>query len=182
MIDGDDEIKNMLFMFQWGGLSCPILIQRATCILIYLYMYLYSSMWGPSFSSYPATMSPWNKEALKSMRKELGGVKMEVGMINDLEKSDVPNPANMGFLSPEQLQVVKSKATPAEKMNEVIDYLLKMEDKHFKDFCKILEQNNFGLQARMLKKKAEELERSVGKLEHKQHTCMCSNTANTCCM
>ena len=33
-IVGDDGIENLLyfFMFQWGGLSCPILAQRATCI------------------------------------------------------------------------------------------------------------------------------------------------------
>ena len=110
-------------------------------------------------------MSLWNKEALKSMRKELGRVDMDVRMINDLEKSDIPRPDNKGFLSPEQLQVVKSKATPAEKMNKVIDYLLKMEDKYFKAFCTILEENNFELQARMLKEKAEELKRSVGKFE-----------------
>ena len=34
-IDSDGEIENLLcfFMFQWGGLSCPILTQKATCIV-----------------------------------------------------------------------------------------------------------------------------------------------------
>ena len=34
------KIFYAFFMFQWGGLSCPILTQSATCILIYLYIYL----------------------------------------------------------------------------------------------------------------------------------------------
>ncbi len=139
-------------------------------------------MEGPSFSSYPATMRPWNKEALKSMRKELGGVEMGVVMIKQLEKSGVPNPDNMGFLSSEQLQVVESKTTPTGQMNKVIDYLVEMEDKYFEDFCKILEQNNFEGKAKMLREKAEDLKRSVGKFEYKQHTCMCSNITKTSCM
>ena len=44
-------------------------------------------------------MRRWKKEALKSMRKELGGVNMDVAMIKQLEKSDVPSPDNVGFLS-----------------------------------------------------------------------------------
>ena len=104
---------------------------------------------------------------------------MGVGMINDLEKSDIPRPDSKGFLSSEQLQVVKSKATPAEKMNEVIEYLLEMEDKYFHDFCTILEKNNFELQARELKERAEELKISVGKFEYKQHICMRSNITKT---
>ena len=140
-------------------------------------------MEGPSFSSYPATMRPWNKEALKSMRKELGGVDMaETGMIKELEKSDIPNPDNMGFLSQMQLQVVESISTPAGQMSKVIDYLVEMEDKYFEDFCKILEQNNFEGKAKMLREKAEDLKRSVGKFEYKQHTCMCSNITKTSCM
>ena len=139
-------------------------------------------MGGPSFSSYPATMSPWNKEALKSMREGLGGVNMEVVMIKKLEKSYVSNRANLGFLSHEQLQVVESKTTPAGQMNKVIDYLLEMEDKYFENFCTILEQSNFEGRAIMLRKKAEDLKRSVGKFEYKQHTCICSNITNTSCI
>ena len=119
-------------------------------------------MEGSSFSSYPAAMSLWNKEALKFMRKELGRVDMDVVMINDLEKSDIPSPDNKGFLSPEQLQVVKSKATPAEKMNMVIDYLVEMEDKYFEYFCQILEQGGFGGKAAMLRDKAEEYKAYFG--------------------
>ena len=120
-------------------------------------------MEGPSFSSYPATMHPWNKEALDSMRQELGGVNMGVVMIKKLKKSDIPNPDNIGFLSSEQLQVVESERTPTGQMNKVIDYLVEMEDKYFENFCKILEQNNFEGKAKMLREKAEDLKRSVGK-------------------
>ena len=139
-------------------------------------------MEGPSFSSYPATMRPWNKVALKSMRKELGKVNMGVVMIKQLEKLPIPSPDNLGFLSPEQLQVVESISTPAGQMSKVIDYLVEMEDKYFEDFCTILEQNNFEGKANMLREKAEDLKRSVGKFEYKQHTCMCSNITKTSCI
>ena len=136
----------------------------------------------PSFSSYPATMSLWNKEALKSMRQELGRVNMDVVMIKELEKSDVPSPGNKGFLSRGQLQVVESKTTPAEQMKMVINYLLEMEDKYFEDFCTILEQSNFAGKAKMLREKAQECKAYLGKFKYKQHTCMSSNFAKISCM
>ena len=136
----------------------------------------------PSFSSYPATMSLWNKEALKSMRQELGRVNMDVVMIKELEKSDVPSPGNKGFLSRGQLQVVESKTTPAEQMKMVINYLLEMEDKYFEDFCTILEQSNFAGKAKMLREKAQECKAYLGKFKYKQHTCMSSNYAKISCM
>ena len=128
-------------------------------------------------------MHPWNKDALRFMREELGGVNMvEVGMSKKLEKSYVPSRANLGFLSREQLLVVESKTTPAGQMNKVIDYLLEMEDEYFENFCTILEQSNFEGRAIRLRKKAEDLKRSVGKFEYKQHTCICSNITNTSCI
>ena len=110
-------------------------------------------------------MCLWKKQALKSMRQDLGRVEMNVVMIKKLEKPDIPSPDNIGFLSHEQLQEVQSKTTPTEQMSKVIDILLEMEDKYFENFCKILEQNNFELQANKLRKRAEEeYERYVGKL------------------
>ena len=169
------------FLFQWNGLSCPILTQ------IYLYTYILVNVLlcelGPFFSSYPATMHPWNKEALKSMRQELGRVEMDVVMIKKLEKSDMPSPANLGFLSREQLQVVESKVTPAAQMNKVIEYLVEMEDKYFEDFCTILEQSNYAGKAKMLRERADVLKkRSVGKFEYKRYTCMSSNITKTSCI
>ena len=99
------------------------------------------------------------------MRQELGRVDMDVVMIKKLEKSDIPSPNNIGFLSHEQLQEVESKRTPTGQMSKVIDILLEMEDKYFENFCKILEQSNFKLQANQLRNRAEEeYERFVGKL------------------
>ena len=114
-------------------------------------------------------MCHWKKEALKSMRKELGGVNMDVVMIKQLEKSDVPSPDNIGFLSQMQLQVVESKTTPAEQMNMVIDYLLEMEDIHFENFCKIIEQGAFEGKAAMLRKKAEVYKAYFGKFATHMH-------------
>ena len=128
--------------------------------------YLYSSMVNPSFSPYPATMDLWKKEALKYMRQELGRVQMDVVMIKKMEKSVTPSPDNIGFLSPEQLQVVESQRTPAEQMNKVIDYLLEMEDTFFEYFCIILEESNFQSKAYMLRMKAEEYKTYFGKFEY----------------
>ena len=117
------------------------------------------------------------------MRQELGRVNMaEAGMIKKLEKSVILRSDNKGFLSHEQLQMVESINTPAGQMSKVIDYLLEMEDKYFEDFCTILKESNFELQASMLRETAEDLKRSVGKFEYKQHTCMCSNILKTSCM
>ena len=127
-------------------------------------------------------MRLWNKEALDSMRQELGRVRMNVVMIKRLKKSDIPSPDNIGFLSNEQLQEVESERTSTDKMNKVIDYLVEMEDKYFENFCQILEQNNFEGKATMLREKAKDLKRSIGKFEYKQDTCMCSNITNTSCM
>ena len=127
-------------------------------------------------------MHPWNKETLKSMRQELGRVQMDVVMLKKLEKSDIPSPDNIGFLSSEQLQVVESERTHTGRMNKVIDYLLEMEDKRFENFCEILKDGGFEAKAKMLKDKAKDLQRFVGKFEYKQHTCMCSNITKTSCM
>ena len=130
-------------------------------------------------------MCPWNKDALLFMREELGRVDMKAGgVIKDLEKLNICSPANpsLGFLSKIQLQVVESETTPSGQMNKVIDFLLEMEDKYFESFCKILEDRNFNLQATMLRDKAKELKRYFGKIEYKQHTCMCSNVTKTSCM
>ena len=108
------------------------------------------------------------------MREELGRVNMNVGMIKKLEKSDIPSPDNIGFLSHEQLQEVEAKKTPAGRMNKVIDYLVEMEDIHFENFCKIL-RGGFEAKVTLLKDKAKDLKRIVGKFEYKQHRCMCSN-------
>ena len=130
-------------------------------------------------------MSPWNVDALQSMIDVLGGLHIEdAGMIEKLRKPlvDCPSNSSLGFLSEMQLQSVKSEKTPAKQMNKVIGFLQKMEDKHFEYFCTILVQCNFENIANMLRKKAEEIKRSYGKFEYKQHTCLCSNITKTSCM
>ena len=127
-------------------------------------------------------MCPWNKEALNIMRQGLGNVHMDVVMIKKLKKSYIPSPDNIGFLSPEQLQEVESKTTPTGQMNKVIDYLVEMEDIHFKNFCTILKDGGFKAKAEQLEEKAKDLKRFVGKFEYKQHTCMYSNITKTSCM
>ena len=107
---------------------------------------------------------------------------MSVVMIKKLKKSDIPSPDNIGFLSPEQLQEVESKTTPTGRMNKVIDYLVEMEDMHFKNFCTILKDGGFGAKVDKLKEKAKDLKGIVGKFEYNQHTCMYSNITKTSCM
>ena len=111
-------------------------------------------------------MSPWNKEALKAMKGELGKVPMkELGMLEKLEKPCIRSPANpsFGFLSQEQLQVVRSLLTDMDRMNKVIDYLREMEDIYFEYFCKILENNAFGLKTKLLRETAKVLKEDYGK-------------------
>ena len=130
---------------------------------------MYSSMASLSFSPYPATMSLWNQEALKSMREELGMMCLkDPGMIKRLEKSAICSPANpsLGFLSKTQLQKVESECIPIEKMIMVIDFLVEMEDKYFEYFCKILEQSNFEAKVQMLRDKAKDYKRDFGKFEY----------------
>ena len=112
-------------------------------------------------------MSLWNKEALKSMREELGVCMKDPGMIKRLEKSRICSPANptLGFLSHTQLEKVESEKTPTEKMSMVIDFLVEMEDKYFEYFCKILEQSAFEGKAKMLRDKAEKYKSDYGKFE-----------------
>ena len=177
-IDGDDEIAIFYAFYVLVGRSFMSSFNSKKS-------YMYSSMASLSFSLYSEPMSLWNEDALKSMREKLGKLEMgAAGIIKKLERSDICSPANpaLGFLSHMQLQVVESKTTPADQMNKVIDFLLQMEDKYFDNFCKILKQSNFGLQAKLLRDTAEDLKRSCGKFEYKQHTCMYSNITNTSCM
>ena len=100
------------------------------------------------------------------MRDELGNVPMEeLGMLKKLKKPLVCTPANpsLGFLSQQQLKVVESLRNDMDRMNKVIDYLVEMEDKCFEYFCKILEQNNYGGKAAMLRNKADEIKAALGK-------------------
>ena len=107
---------------------------------------------------------------------------METVMIKALEKSDMPSPANLGFLNREQVVVVESKVAPAAQMNKVIDYLVEMEDKYFEDFCTILEQSNYAGKAKMLRERAKVFKRDFGKFEYKRYTCMSSNITKTSCI
>ena len=111
-------------------------------------------------------MRPWNKAALDLMREELGQLQMEdANMIKKLEKSVDCGPNScLGFLSRTQVQVVQSKTTPFQQMNKVIEYLKEMENKHFENFCNILEDCNFKLQADKLREYAEDTKRKFGKL------------------
>ena len=111
-------------------------------------------------------MKPWNKAALDFMREKLGQLQMEdANMIKKLEKSvDCGPNLCLGFLSQMQVQVVQSKMTPFQQMNKVIDYLKEMEDKYFENFCKILEDCNFILQAGEFREYAEDTKRKFGKL------------------
>ena len=111
-------------------------------------------------------MSESKKEALIATIDELRNVPMkELGMLKKLQKPLVCTPANpsLGFLSQRQLKVVESLPNDMDRMDKVIDYLVEMEDKYFEYFCIILEQNNYGGKAAMLRNKADEIKAALGK-------------------
>ena len=111
-------------------------------------------------------MSIWKREALKAGREELWSVPLKgLGILKKLEKPLICTPANpsLGFLAKEQVQLVESLPNDMRRMDQVIDFLVDMEDKCFEHFCKILEQSGYGSKANMLRKKAEELKAAFGK-------------------
>ena len=108
------------------------------------------------FFSTAHPMSPWNRDALVSLREKLQlHVLMETGLGNRLEK------AAGGFMSGFEAATVKQQPGNIEQMSKVIEILCGKDDKHFSIFLQMLSRTNN-------KVWAEELERSAGKCTRKE--------------
>ena len=76
------------------------------------------------FFSAAHPMSPWNRDALVSLR---GDLKLKVSMSTGL--SDVLEEAAGGFMSPREAQVVRERQGGSEQMDRLIEILLSKGDK-----------------------------------------------------
>ena len=96
-------------------------------------------------------MSPWNHQALVSLREELQlNVLMESGFGNHLEK------AAGGFMTRFEAQTVREQPGNIKQMDKVIDILLGKADKDFTTFLKMLRDSNNQAWAEELEKRAEQ--------------------------
>ena len=109
------------------------------------------------FFSTAHPMSPWNRDALVSLR---GDLKLKVSMSTGL--SDLLEEAAGGFMSPREAQVVREQQGSSEQMGRVIETLLGKGDKDFSTFLQMLRRTNNEVWAEELEKKAEELKRGKG--------------------
>ena len=102
-------------------------------------------------------MSPWNRDALVSLRGDLKlKVSMSTGLSDSLEK------AAGGFMSPREAQVVREQQGSSEQMGKLIEILCGKGDKDFRTFHHMLQRTNNGVWAYELKKEAEKLKRENG--------------------
>ena len=109
-----------------------------------------------SFSTAPP-MSPWNRDALVSLR---GDLKLKVSMSTGL--NDSLEEAAGGFMSPREAQVVREQQGSSEQMDKLIEILCGKDDKDFRTFLHMLQSTNNGVWADELQRKAEELKRERG--------------------
>ena len=99
-------------------------------------------------------MSPWNHQALVSLREELQlSVLMESGFGNRLEK------AAGGFMTRFEAQTVREQPGNIKQMNKVIDILLSKVDKDFTTFLKMLLHSNNKVWAEELEERAEQFKK-----------------------
>ena len=109
------------------------------------------------FFSTAHPMSPWNRDALVSLREKLQlHVLMETGLGNRLEK------AAGGFMSGFEAATVRQQPGNIEQMSKVIEILCGKGDKDFSTFLKMLQSTNNEVWAEELERKAEELKREKG--------------------
>ena len=95
-------------------------------------------------------MSPWNHQALVSLRADLKQhVIMETGLEDKLEK------AAGGFMNRFEAQTVREQPGNLKQMDKVIDILLGKADKDFTTFLKMLQESNNMVWAEELEKRTE---------------------------
>ena len=104
----------------------------------------------------PGAMSPWNDDALVSLRERLKlKVLMETGLSDRLEK------AAGGFMSEHEAQMVREPTTASnmEKIEKIIKILRGKTNEDFVTFCTMLRVTNHVVWADELEKEAERFKR-----------------------
>ena len=99
-------------------------------------------------------MSPWNHNALVSLRGDLKlRVLMEAGLGDKLEK------AAAGFMTEFEARTVREQPGNIKQMDKVVEILLGKADEDFTTFLKVLRDTNNGVWAEELVKTAEQFKR-----------------------
>ena len=105
-------------------------------------------------------MSPWNHQALVSLRGDLKlRVQMETGLGDKLEK------VAGGFMDEHEAQTVREQPGNKKQMDKVIEILLGKGDKEFNAFLKILRKSNNEVWAEELENAANRFKREKGKFK-----------------
>ena len=99
-------------------------------------------------------MSPWNDDALVSLRERLKlNVSMNTGLTDRLEK------AAGGFMSRCEAQMVRELSSNSEQIDKVIETLRGKTNKDFNTFCAMLRETNHVVWAVELEKEAEQFKK-----------------------
>ena len=109
------------------------------------------------FFSTAHPMSPWNRDALVSLREKLQlRILIGTGFGNRLEK------AAGGFMNEFEAATVREQPGNTQQMGKVIEILLGKGDKDFSTFLQILRKTNNEVWAEEIERKAEEFRREKG--------------------
>ena len=99
-------------------------------------------------------MSPWNHNALVSLRGDLKlHVSLEAGLGDKLEK------AAGGFMNQFEARTVREQPGNIKQMDKIMEILLGKADEDFTTFLKMLRDTNNGVWAEELVKTAEQFKR-----------------------
>ena len=129
-------------------ISCVVCVCEAHCCVETIVS------WGVLVLSAVHPMSPWNHQALVSLRGDLKlRVLMETGLRDKLEK------AAGGFMDEHEAQTVKEQPGNSKQMDKVIDILLGKANKDFTTFLKMLQDSNNKVWAEELEKRAEQFKK-----------------------
>ena len=106
-------------------------------------------------------LSPWNHQALVSLRADLKlRVRMGTGLGDKLER------AAGGFMDEHEAAAVRQERTNMEQMDKLIQLLLGKSDEDFATFLRMLRATNNKVWAEKLEKMAEQLK--------KEGKCVCT--------
>ena len=113
---------------------------------------------SPSSDVSSGPMSPWNDDALVSIRERLKlNVSMNTGFTDKLEQ------AAGGFMSRCEALTVRELSSNSEQIDRVIEILRGKANKDFNTFCTMLRETNHVVWAVELEKEAERFKKGGGK-------------------